>query len=77
MKTIIFKEEFEAKLKKLKVKRRFVRNLRASVETKKNNIELAVNVLNGYDNFELFCIQAFSWGRTSEGVEFWQEISES
>jgi hypothetical protein len=77
MKTITFKPEFEEKLKKLHVKRMFVRNLNAYCEAKKQGIETRVTKLNKCETFERFCLMAFTWGKTSEGVNFWENISES
>ena len=77
MKTITFKPEFEAKLKKLKVKRRFVRNMIAYCEDYHYDLENKIKIANRIGCFNRFIANAFFWEHTPEGYKFWENISES
>jgi hypothetical protein len=82
--TIVFKPEFENKLKELKVKTRFVKNFKnrnKNRQTKKWLVissidEIAVKELNSKDSFFIFIDHAFLWVSTPEGYDFWIEIAE-
>jgi hypothetical protein len=74
-KTITFKPEFEKKLKKLKIKTKFVKNWKANKWATSNptaNRELALQV----NSWEEFIMYAFGWNMTSEGYDYWYNISE-
>ena len=76
-KTIVFKPEFETKLKQLKVKTKFVNNLRKArkLEYTNNSMEAIVELLNGCTDFRSFIINAFFWKITPEGEDFWDNIA--
>lgn len=74
-KTIIFKPEFETKLKKLKIKTKFVKNFNDPKWsnpniTKENQIE-CLNALGWF----IFVVFAFNWKNTQEGQEYWENIA--
>lgn len=73
-KTIVFKPEFETKLKQLKVKTKFVNNLRKYTN---NSMEDVVAWLNCSKSFSLFICNAFLWRSTPEGADFWNNIANS
>lgn len=78
-KTIMFKSEFETKLKQLKVKTKFVNNLRNAkkLEYTNNSMENIIELLNCFNSFEFFISYAFYWENTPEGCGFWMNISKS
>jgi len=67
---LIIKPEFDKKLKKLRVKTRFLNNLKREPNTWKT-----LYFLNKCDSFMAFIFSAFSWGDTPEGNDYWHEIS--
>jgi len=69
-KTIIFKSEFENKLKKLKIKTKFIKNLRNYKRT-----YLTLERLNAIHNWEDFISLSFKWSSTPEGFEYWDNIA--
>ena len=68
---LIIKPEFDKKLKKLRVKTRFLNNLKK----KRANPEMALQHLNSHKNFSEFISDAFFWDNTPEGTIYWYEIS--
>jgi hypothetical protein len=73
--TIVFKPEFEAKLKKLKIKTKFVKNWKAN-KWKVTNPIYQREKANSADNWEWFIIYAFSWQLAPEGHDYWEHISD-
>lgn len=73
-KTIYFKPEFESKLKQLKIKTKFVNNLRIALRTIENKDD-RMFYLNTADNFSTFVKRAFVWSVTPEEYDFWDIIS--
>jgi hypothetical protein len=78
-KTIVFKKEFEDKLKKLKIKTKFLKNL--TVESVNSNtskdfktIEDVVKHLNSRANWERFLVESFSWWHSNEGADYWRDF---
>jgi len=69
-KTIIFKPEFEKKLKRLKIKTKFVRNLRNCKFVYTN-----LGLLNITNDWEDFIRLAFKWSNSPEGFEYWDNIA--
>lgn len=73
MKTVKFKEPFESKLKKLRIKTKFVNNIN------KGNIDLnlkdKVDLLNEIQLWGDFIKSGFIFAETPEGKEFWYNIS--
>ena len=70
-KTIVFPEPFESKLKRLRIKTRFVANC------KKQNPFWLRDVCNGSyieTNWKTFVNNAFIWSETVERSEFWVSI---
>jgi len=68
---LIIKPEFDEKLKKLRVKTRFLNNLKK----KRANPEMILQRLNTYEIFNEFISEAFYWEDTPEGYDYWDEIS--
>jgi len=68
-KTIVFKEKFEKKLKKLRVKIKFVNNV------KKQGTLRCLQTISEDDDFESFVASAFKWVFTPEGYLFWENIA--
>lgn len=73
-KTIVFKPEFEAKLKKLKIKTKFVSNIKNRTISNKAFKEHII-YLNSKSNWNNFISNAFLWDYTPEKYVFWEEIS--
>jgi len=78
-KTIVFKKEFEDKLKKLKIKTKFLNNL--TVESVNQNtgnhfqtLEEVVEHLNSKQSYERFLVESFMWNTSNEGSEYWFNI---
>jgi len=68
---LIIKPEFDEKLKKLRVKTRFLNNLKK----KRANPKMILQRLNAYETFNEFISWAFYWEDTPEGYDYWDEIS--
>jgi len=68
---LAIKPEFDEKLKKLRVKTRFLNNLKRE----RSNPEETLNYLNKKTRFYYFIISAFYWHNTPEGYDYWHEIS--
>jgi len=68
---LIIKPEFDEKLKKLRVKTRFLNNLKK----KRANPKMILQRLNTYETFNEFISEAFYWEDTPEGYDYWDEIS--
>jgi len=68
---LIIKPEFDEKLKKLRVKTRFLNNLKGQ----HYNPEISLQLLNKCRSFSGFVILAFSWYKTPEGNDYWYIIS--
>jgi len=75
-KTIVFKKEFEDKLKKLKIKTKFLNNL--TVESVNQNIgnhfqtiEEVVKHLNSKQSWLDFLRCSFFWRTSNEGADYW------
>ena len=76
-KTIIFRPEFEEKLKKLKIKTKFVKYWKANKQTNTADSKYCrEHALNATD-WKRFIIWAFSWELTEEGYDYWDEIYHS
>jgi hypothetical protein len=78
-KTIVFKKEFEDKLKKLKIKTKFLNNL--TVESVNQNtgnhfqtLEEVVEHLNSKQSYKRFLVGSFIWNTSNEGSEYWHSI---
>jgi len=78
-KTIVFKKEFEDKLKKLKIKTKFLNNL--TVESVNRNsgkgfttIKEVVGHLNSQLYWQSFLSQSFYWHDSNEGSEYWLNL---
>ena len=70
---IKIKEEFDQKLKKLGVKKKFVKNLKIQGVYR----EPYIDHINNEPDFEQFVLAAFIWGGTPEGYDFWDKIARS
>ena len=73
---IIFKEPYESKLKKLKIKTKFVDMLRANL-LEGETIEQACEYLNRQPIWSMFIFGAADFTKASkEEMEFWTKIAE-
>jgi len=68
-----FKQEFEDKLNQLGVKEQFIANI-VQEEGEETAVE-SFNKLNEKETFEEFIMAAFIWGKSTEGIDFWENIS--
>lgn len=76
-KTIIFKPEFEQKLKELKVKTKFINNLRYYCKAWEVPLDKKIAEMNNVNTFKDFVGMAYIWTNTPEGYEFWDKIANS
>lgn len=77
-KTITFKPEFEEKLKELRIKTRYIRNLRRArgfAQLLFKNFTDRINSVNKRDNWRSFISSMAVWSTTLEGYEYWSDIS--
>jgi hypothetical protein len=72
----VFKEPFESKLKELKIKTKFIKNLKARAKEIGVHAESKINTLD-YRDFCNFISSAFVWSYTPEGFYYWRNISET
>jgi len=70
-KDIEFKLEFEAKLHKLKIRQKFIDNLKLQNRLSKD----VINYLNEETSWNSFIDNALCWSDTKEGHSFWQDVS--
>jgi hypothetical protein len=82
IKSFTFKPKFEAKLKRLRVKRRFIRAIntcdRASMSTiVDKDPSIVAMKLNEQDTWYGFILRAFNWDNTVEDYKFWNNICNS
>lgn len=70
-KTVIFKPEFEEKLKKLRIKRKFLKNWKAEKPT------VTLKGLDRCRDWRHFVSCAFIWKSTAEGFDYWKNIANS
>lgn len=75
--TIVFKKEFEVKLKKLRIKTKFIHNIK-HYRTEGDSFKERIIFLNkeSNKNWRNFILAAFSWENTPEGVNYWSKVSE-
>ena len=72
MKTYTFKPEFEEKLKRLRIKGKFIRNIKnGSGKAWIQRCKLCDEEPSWYS----FIVGAFVWVRTPEGHRFWSNIA--
>lgn len=74
MKTLKLRSDYEQKLIELKVKKRFMDNLKASC-VHHEELNEVINYINEAPSFSLFVTGAFDFEKAIEGKEFWKEIS--
>lgn len=72
--TIIFKKEFEDKLKDLSIKTRFVKNIKRN-STDKEFTKSIIRMLNNQASWFMFINSAFPWSETPERFKYWCDIS--
>ena len=72
-KTITFKPEFEAKLKKLRIKTKFVKYYKANKWIGSDPL-LMRNACNRTTEWYIFIVYAFSWELTEEGYSYWEKV---
>jgi hypothetical protein len=72
------KKEFDDKLRKLRIRQKFVRNIitcdRHNMSMKGYTPEEVISHLNDYVNWKHFIIHAFDWENSPEGHKFWNSI---
>lgn len=68
--------EYGKKLIKLKVKKKFMDNLFASIESNES-LEKVINEINEAPAFSVFLAGAFYFDKSKEGKAFWTKISKS
>lgn len=75
-KTIVFKPEIEAKLKKLRIKQKFVKNWIANKwsdsEFPKDELR---EIAESAETWRSFINYSFEWCSTTEGFKYWCDIS--
>jgi mRNA-degrading endonuclease RelE of RelBE toxin-antitoxin system len=74
-KTIVFKPEFEKKLKKLKIKTKFVKNLKNPQWPHPDKTNYYKQEFENAPNWKMFIHYAFNWARTPEDHFYWERIS--
>jgi hypothetical protein len=79
-KTIVFKPEFEEKLKKLKIKTKFIYNIKRDLDIKLQDttdktLIKRIEELDDRPSWRLFILGAFVWEYTPEGKDYWSYIS--
>ena len=77
MKTIVFKKEFEDKLKKLKIKGKYINNLKNAdgwVQREHSSMKKRVEEVNQIRGWFSFIDNMALWDSTPEGCYFWAEI---
>lgn len=83
---IVHKQEFELKLKELRVLTKFNNNIvsflkrtyeKDGKKLHQRIVDEFVQGLNKLAEFSFFCVCAFDWPDTPEGVEFWEKIGNS
>lgn len=70
MATITFKEPFESKLKKLKIKTKFIHNIRKHC-TGSDTLQKRIQKLNNKPDWDSFIMGAFIWMNSPEGPLYW------
>lgn len=73
-KTLTFKPEFEAKLKQLKIKTKFVNNCK-KVKWPEHQAIRIKECFNTTNNWLHFIVYAFHWDSTPEGYDYWFKIA--
>ena len=75
-KTIVFKKEFEDKLKELKIKTRFVKNVKNNCRMDGCRLQDRLYDLNSKTYWFNFVNSAFTWVYTPEGRDYWGDIAD-
>jgi hypothetical protein len=74
-KTIVFKPEFEKKLKELKIKTKFVKNCKSPKWNDSSMTDSYKKSFENAKNWWKFLQFAFQWEYSVEGYSFWKRIS--
>ena len=77
IKTIVFKKEFEDKLKELKIKTKFVKNVKDYCKRNYYDLQYHLHDLNEKVHWRSFVDFAFTWSRTPEGHNYWSGITKN
>ena len=75
-KTIVFKKEFEDKLKELKIKTKFVKNVKDDCKRHDYSLQKRLYELNSKTYWFNFINNAFWWHMTPEGHAYWDVIAD-
>lgn len=79
-KTLIFKKEHEEKLKKLKIKTKFSKELRRSFLQKDGRDGMIPKTLDKFMSIQkntgwyFFTSMAFNWKKSEDGYAYWRKI---
>jgi hypothetical protein len=67
--------EFDRKLKELKIKGKYIKNVRNPKWNCPYNAEYLKRYKDGTAIFETFIKKSFNWENSPEGFDFWDQIS--
>lgn len=79
-KTLIFKKEHEKKLKQLKIKSKFSKELRRSFSEEGGRNGMVIKTMDQFMSMQkklgwyMFISTAFDWRKTIDGYAYWKEI---
>jgi hypothetical protein len=73
-KTIYFKPEFEKKLKELKIKTKFVNELRRYCKATNKHFINRAELINKNQRFYRFLFDGFPWHTTKDGYPYWSAM---
>lgn len=73
MKTYTFKPEFEEKLKRFRIKEKFIRNIKERVG---QGWIKRCKIIDTESDWYNFILGAFIWVSTPEGQHFWSKIAD-
>ena len=74
-KTIVFKKEFEDKLKVLKIKTKFVNNVKDNCKRYDHSLQNRLKIMNEIAEWYNFIDCSFIWSDTPEGHNYWSGIA--
>ena len=84
MPTIVFKPEFEKKLKDLKIKTKFIKNMKYHILHEDymecgcpNTVKEQLSILNNVEDWWTFIWKGFNPETTKEGMPYWSNIAKS
>ena len=75
-KTIVFKKEFEDKLKELKIKTKFVKNMKDDCKRYNQDLQYRLKIMKEIAEWYNFIDCSFIWSETPEGHDYWFGIAD-